>query len=272
MKKFISRVQNLSQRAAELKAALETAPATVSRHSATLAGAAGQFRQLRADVQETVHGLRTEGEDRLVESLREIDESVPVFRDAGYVVQDVEMELGIVQRLIVHLEKADDLPVEALRQLATAHSSRRTTTAILTALAKAEEFADRVDLVRLGYHKLTVYVGLAPSVRICWCLGEEELAVESPAVQLPAPTPTPSPAPAPSAFTQTSYFERRPLTAPAPVPASSGSPSLVATTATSTPVEPEAPLPEPKPSPAAPVDPLARFKRMPDLSKGRRAT
>jgi hypothetical protein len=251
-----------------LKAALETAPAKVAEWRETVAGTAGQFMQLRADVQEAVHGLRAEGEDRLVESLREIDESVPVFRDAGYVVQDVEMELGIVQRLIVHLEKADDLPVEALRRLAAAHASRRTTTAILTALAKAEEFADRVSLDHLAYHKLTVYVGLAPSVRICWCLGEEELAVESPVVQPLAPTP--SPAPAPSAFTQTSYFERRPLTASAPMPAPSGSTNLLATTVASTPPEPEAPLPEPEPTPAALVDPLARFKRMPDLTKSRR--
>jgi hypothetical protein len=268
MKKFISRVQNLSQKAAELQAAMQRAPAKVAELRETVASTAGQFMQMRADVQSTLQGLRAEGEDRLTESLREIDASVEVFGDAGYVIHEVEMELGVAQRLIVHLEKADDVPHAILRQLMGAHQARKTTHAILAALIKAEEMSDRVHLQNLGYHKLTVYVGLAPSVRVCWGASEPARVATSPA---PAVVATPPPLPAAPAFAQTSYFERRatPTTTPsspviAPESAAVVSVHSTAAAAHHEPVESAAEAGDSR------HDALARFKKMPDLNKYRR--
>lgn len=267
MKKFISRVQDLSQKAAHLKAALESAPAKVAAMRETVATTAGQLGQLRADVQATISSLRAEGEDRLTEALREIDASVEVFREAGYVVHDVEMELGVAQRLIVHLEKAEDVPHTILRQLMGTHQGRKTTHAILAALIKAEELSDRVHLNHLGYHKLTVYVGLAPSVRVCWCTSEPEPALTTHSSSVAA---TPPPLPATPAFAQSTYFERR-ATPVAAVPQPAGASTPATALSTHSPVTPAShePAPHAAESGASHRDPLARFKRMPDLTKYR---
>lgn len=268
MKKFIHKVQNLSQRAAELQRAVQSAPAKAAELRESVLAAAGQLQQLRADVQSSVNNLRTEGDDRLTHALREVDESHGVFAEGGYAVHEVEMELGLAQRLVVHLEKVADVPHAAIRSLLAAHDSRTTTHAILTALLKAEELADKVHLSHLTYHKLTVYAGLTPSVRLCW--GTEEELAAHPVTAPSATAGAPPPLPAASAFTQSSYFERA-------APAAAAPPSPAA----SAPV-PAAPAPAAKPASAAESkEPAAtsgdfgrsaldRFKKMPDLSKYRR--
>src|SRR6185503_15483184 len=97
MKKFAEKMQNLSQKAAQVQQMIQQAPNRAAEFRDAMAAAAGQLRQVRAEVQNTVNSLRTEGDDHLVRALQEVDGSTEILRDAGYVVQEVEMELGIAQ-------------------------------------------------------------------------------------------------------------------------------------------------------------------------------
>ena len=268
MKKFINKIQHLSQKAAQFKQAIESAPPKIAELREALAASAGQLRQMRADVQSTVTTLRTDSDERLIQALREIDESVAEFREAGYELDDVEMELAVPQRLVVHLEKVADVSSSIIRSLLVRNESRQTVHAILSALAKAEELADGVDLRNLGYHKMMVTVGTVPSARLCWCAAGSEpragsqLAGSGGASSVATATPFSSSA----IFGESSFFERRSSAPVAPGAA--------------THISSSAPAPMASPSPAAsasvkaadksPDDPLARFKKMPDLSRPRR--
>jgi hypothetical protein len=171
------------------------------------------------------------------------------------------MELGMPQRLIVHLEKMEDVPHATLRSLIAASESRRTTHAILCALLKAEELADRVNLTDLTYHKLMVYVGPLPTVRLCWGTNAGDNK-SIPTTPLPVSQTQPVPAPdftAASMFGSDSFFGHR------------GTPGATVPQAVSEMV-PSPALAVSQPMPSLPAgdektDPLARFKKMPDLSK-----
>jgi len=149
-------------------------------------------------------------------------------------------------------------------------------------MLQAQEMADTVqlgELTKFDYRELTVSIGPIPSVRICWrpegTTQAEEVAQPAKTAPIPPPvTQMASTAPQ-SAFTQTAYFEKRtPL--PPPVP--------TATTATTPPVAAFAaqPIRVPLPAAEAPAaettsaetkmkqDPLARFKKMPDLLRFKR--
>ncbi len=265
MKKFITKVQDVRQKAAQIASVIESAPARAAELREAVLATAGQMHQMRRTVQDAAHGLVADDEGQLIAALHEIDERAETFRAAGYELENVEMELAAPQRLIVHLEKVADVSFSTLRSLADANASHPTTHAILTALLKAEDMSDKVRLQHLQYHQLTIYMGPVPTVRLCWCAPQTTHASvpppvpASPAVPVKV-TPVVSSAPAGSSFGtllgQGSYFEARPTVAHAAV-----SPEIAAGT----------PTPVATPSAAkestGKEDPLARFKKMPDLSR-----
>jgi hypothetical protein len=264
MKKFVHKVQELGSKAAQIKAAIESVPPRVAEVREAVAATASQFQQLRSDVQSNVATLRADSEEKLIETLTEIDGSAGAFREAGYELYDVEMELGIPQRLIVHLEKVEDIPYHRLRSVAAANEGKPSTHAILSALLKAEELDDRVSLTNLTYHKLVVYVGPLPVVRLCWCSNTiEPSTVPAAPPALPAASSTPSPSAfSSSMFGSSSFFEKRSPAASTSMPSSEAQAATPHVTPTHAPVSTEhAPRTEER------EDPLARFKKMPNLAK-----
>jgi hypothetical protein len=278
MKRFVSKVKNLSQKAAELKAAVQSLPPKVVEIREAVATTTGQLQQLKTEIHHSVADLKADNETRLSEALQEINSSTDVFAKAGFVLGGVDVELSPVQRLLVHLERFDDVHPSMIRSLADANRNRKTTHAILSSLLQARQMADTVELDGLVYSELIVSVGPIPSVRLCWRAeetAETEVAQPVQATSISA-TVTPSPAPAtPSQpyFGQSSFFERR-SPQPPPVPAvattsSATSSSNVSAVAPSAADEEQPPAAETVSTDAPGVrhDPLARFKKMPDLSR-----
>lgn len=283
MKQFVSKVKNLSQKAAEIKAAIQQVPPKVAEIREAVAATAGQLQQLRVDVQSSVMDLKADNEHRISHAMQEINGSLDVFMEAGFELGGMDLEISPVQRLLVHLYRLEEVHPSKLRSIIAANQHRKTIQAILTSMLQAQEMADTMQLsemTQFSYSELIVSIGPIPSVRICWRPEEAAEVEESarPATTIPVPPPIPQAAPAApqSAFTQSSYFEKRPAQSlPLPVPTTATTPSLAAfapqpvrvPAAADESVEPEAisPVVELKQE-----DPLARFKKMPDLSKLRK--
>ncbi len=277
MKQFISNIKNLSQKAAEIKAAMQQVPPKVAEIREAVASTAGQLQQLRVDVQSTVADLKADNEHHLSQAMQEINASVDIFMEAGFELGGMDLELSPVQRLLVHLDRLEEVHPSALRALISANQHRRTTHALLTSMLQAQEMADTVqlgELTKFDYRELIVSIGPIPSVRICWrteVIAQEPAAQTAPANVLPPPVTAAVPVTQPI-FGQGSFFEKRP-----PQPAAIA-------------VQPTATAPEAKMSPAASTlihasrameaahaspspessDPLARFKKMPDFFKHKR--
>ena len=274
MKKFIRRVQNLSQKATELKAAMQQLPPKVAEVREAVAMTTGQLKQLRSDVQSSVADLKSDDEQSLSESLREINDASDVFRRAGYEIGGVDIELSPSQKLIVHLNRVRDVPLSGIRSLRSSNEHRKVVRALLNSLVQAEEMADRVDLTDLAYYKLIVHVGPVPTVRLCWrgedAFDEVAFTPAAPASAAPAPVAA-QPVAATSSFEtygKSSFFERR-----TPMESS-------AATASVSPQPPAQVVPEEHPSALREsetiaardwgTDSLERFKKMPHASKYRR--
>lgn len=283
MKKFIHRIQDLGQKAGQLKEAIEGVPGQATRLRDTVLVTAGQLQDLRKDVQSSVAGLRAENDDRIAAALNEIQDGAGEIRKAGYELSGVEMELDPVQRLIVLLDKVADVPASELQSLLAANANRRTLHGVLSSLVKAEEFAAQCGLRELDYRQLRVSVGPIPSIRLIWRAEEIETVVVPPALPAsafstpPVPVatrpepagrsaPAPIPAPEVSPFGKDSFFERRV--------------SETTVTAENPGVESLAPRPAaelPSPTRREPVpapdrsdwssSALDRFKQMPNLSR-----
>lgn len=262
MKKFIHKVQGIGKQAARIKLAMESAPAKAAELREIVSATTGQLQQLGADIQAGYNSAQQNTEQRLVGMLQEIDASAEVFREAGYALSGAEMELGTPQRLVVHLNHVEEVSAAVVRALIGANESKKTTHAILSALHKADELAGRVDLTNLTFNKLTVYVGPLPCVRLCWEVDGNAQAEEASSAGAPVSATTPSPSP--SMFGADSFFERR---SPAPETAVRPADKEPEQAVSSDEAAPEKPAAASVP---AKEDPLARFKKMPDLSKYQR--
>lgn len=265
MKQFISNIKNLSQKAAEIKAAMQQVPPKVAEIREAVTATAGQLQQLKSEIQFSVADLKADQEDHLSEALQEINASADVFAKAGFVLSGMDLEISPVQRMLVHLAKVEEVHTSLLRSLLSSNQHRRTTRAILSSLLQAKQMAETVELGDLIYNEVVVGIGPIPSVRLCWRAEESEpAAVVQTATAIPLPPALAASAPAvppQSAFGAGSFFERR-ETKPVPV----ASPAVAVAKIEAAPTVAIA-----KPQVAAestePKDPLARFKKMPVLSR-----
>jgi len=280
MKKVIHRIQALGEKAAQLRHVVEGAPAVATGIRDAVAVTASQLQQLRADVQAGVSGLRVEDEDRLLAALREVSTSTELLEQAGYALGGVDVELGLLRRIVVRLEKLEDVGLARLRAIHASSAGRFTVQALLNALIKAEEMAAKVDLPDLTYRQLIVDVGPAPTVRVCW--RPDAVVVEEPVVTRPAAAAAAVPpvlSATSSLLGKSSFFQPREV----PHPESAPAVPVAAVVPPATPVPASTTLgPAAVPglslttveARSAPGDwkrgALDRFKRMPDLSKSRR--
>jgi len=264
MKQFISNIKNLSQKAAEIKAAMQQVPPKVAEIREAVTATAGQLQQLKSEIQYSVADLKADQEDHLSEALQEINNSNEVFEKAGFMLDGVDLELSPVQRLLVHLLRVDDVHTSVLRSLVQSNQHRRTTRAVLSALLQAKQMAETVEVGDLIYNEVVVGIGPIPSVRLCWRAAQVEPAVVSqtvPAIPVPPPLAASAPVPTPSPFGASSFFERREARPAVPTV------QPVATTVEQAPVVKKA---APVTETAVSNDPLARFKKMPDLARLKR--
>jgi hypothetical protein len=267
MKRFISKVQNLSQKAAELKAAMQQVPPKVAEIREAVAATTGQLQQLKSEIHYSVADLKADNEDHLSEALQEINSSVDVFAKAGFVLNGVDLEISPVQRMLVHLAKVEDVHVSVLRSLLSANQHRRTTRAILASLLQAKQMAETVEFTDLIYNEVAVGIGPIPSVRLCWRPEEIEttpVVQAAPMVSAPPALAASAPLTAPSSMFGTSpFFERREAQ---PVPLATQT-SATTTVAAAVAKAPLSGAPQTVAEVVASHDPLARFKKMPNLSK-----
>ena len=288
MKKFARKLQQFSEKAAQVQRAIDAAPTQAAHIREAVLATAGQIQQLRADVLSSVSGMRSSDDARLVETIRELGNAGPAFAEAGFELESVELEMGLHQRLVVQLARVAEIPAARIRGLRDMKWESPAVQSILGALLTAQELATRVDGGNLEFSRVTAYVGASPSVRIAWepvdlddsaaipstrAVGNVPPPIPESASQ-PAPRPasgdtTPSLASgaAPSTFGTygaSSFFEPR-ATPPTSRPASSNPPG--GGLEVPGPADAETASDEPESTGDWRKDALARFKKMPDLTK-----
>lgn len=268
-----SPIQRLKEKALRLKSAVDAAPEKAAQLRDAVHRTQGQLEQLRTDVESTVAALRAESDGSLAETLVELDGSIGLLARAGYELTGVDVEQGPAPRVIVHLEQLPTARTEPLASLRKECAGRPLSEAILSALIRAEEMEEQIQLADLAFRGLSVHVGPIPTVRLCW---RRPAAPSHPVAPAPAestasaPRPSPSPSPAPLAeYGVGSFFQRT-------TPGTAGSPAPRAALPLDVPLEQTPsrlrPGSSPEISPTATTgdwrkDALARFKKMPDLGR-----
>jgi hypothetical protein len=280
MNNALSRLQALRDKANRIHQVIDSAPVKAAQLRDAVNATASQLQQLRADVQGSVASLKSDNDTSLAQTLVELDAGIVTLARAGYELTGVDIEQGLMPRVIVHLEQvtgARTIPLETLLKEAT---GQRLLSGVLQALIRAEALEKGVRLSDLRFSGLIVHIGAAPTVRLCWRrngeLGEGTQAAATRSVvehsAKPPAMATPPPLPP---YGTGSFFEKAQPTQPVAqaAPESTAaqaptveSPSLAPTRSgyrlSSSPKEPAPPS-----TGDWRKDALARFKKMPDLMK-----
>src|SRR5688572_30174670 len=103
MKKIAGKIQQMTQRADELRRVVEGVPPKIAQVKQAIAATTGQVQKLRSDIMSSVGVLRAETDAQIVETLREIDGKLDVLKEAGCRLERADLDLGPTRRLIVHL-------------------------------------------------------------------------------------------------------------------------------------------------------------------------
>ncbi len=251
MKRLAKGIHRLGQRAAEIRQVVEAMPAQAAELREAVTVTAGQMRQLRTDLKAAVPPLLPTNESAAPVQLREIDESVEVLAEAGFLLAGIDCETGLGRRIRVYLQRSEAVPPARLRALLAAHAHQSTLKSLLAGIVQATDLAAETDLRELDFSEVVVEFGAGQSVWIGW--RAEDRPAPAPAAAVDARPPT---------FSQSSFFAQ-PAVAPVVLPVVHRASATVGES-------PQPPAMVPAAAPLAPVgraSALDRFKKMPDLTK-----
>lgn len=272
MKRITRRVQALNQRAAELTASAAQIPQRVAELREVAQATTNELRSLKSGIQINVPDLLVRREDELGIALAEVAAHAPVFAEAGFILDGLDLEISPIQQIIVQLLNHREVETLHIHPLIQRHQQHKHVRAILSAIVKAKSVVSTIAIEGLDYSKLSVAIGPVPTIRLCWREGAEDGETVT-AAQPEAKTSTRPATPTRA----TSFFDTPPALPPlsnrSSARQSRGARSAAmpeADESASTPPPPDASAQTEKVAPpkqseprSVPEDPLARFKVMP---------
>lgn len=152
--KWKNKVTTYKTKAEEIRALIEDGAETI--------------RDIRADVENTVEDLKADSEEKMMQSLEKIQDSERVFKDSGYLLQAVELEMGFNPKVVAVLKREKNVGVSKKERLLKQHEDDKVVKTVLTSLFKAEALEDKVHLRRLTFSEVHLEMGLVPAVHVLW--------------------------------------------------------------------------------------------------------
>ncbi|MDP6905148.1 MAG: hypothetical protein QF406_11950 [Verrucomicrobiota bacterium] len=152
--KWKKKVTTYKTKAEEIRAMIEDGAETI--------------RDIRADVEGTVEELKTDSEEKMMESLEKIQDAERVFEEAGYDLRAVELEMGFNPKVVAVLKHKTSVSSRKKEQLLKKHESDKLLKTVLTSLFKAEALEDKVHLQRLTFSEVHLEMGLVPAIHVMW--------------------------------------------------------------------------------------------------------
>lgn len=151
---YKSKVDQYKSKAEEIRAAIEEGAETI--------------REIRSDVESTVDDLKTDSEEKMMEGLEKIQDAERVFKEAGYRLQAVRLEMGFNPKVVSVLRRESGISSSKQERLLKQHADNKMLSSMLKSLFKAEALEDKVHLRRLTFHEVNIEMGVVPAVHVVW--------------------------------------------------------------------------------------------------------
>ena len=140
-----------------------------------------ELTQFVAETSDAVKALTAEAKDQLAdvtaemketallrvrESLEDFNAALPVLREAGYILDSVNIKLGLPPQITATLSSGAGVSEDQLEALLAQHVERKLTTLIVKSVHRATKLQSMLEIQGMRPSGLSVDVGLIPNIVI----------------------------------------------------------------------------------------------------------
>ena len=139
--------------------------------SAALADVANGVKDQLADATAEV---KTLGLAKLEEALADFNAAIPVLREAGYLLESVNIKIGLTPQVVANFCAGPAVPEERVDTLLAAHAGKKFTTLMVKSVYQATRLQSSLSIRGMRPSGLSVEIGLVPQVTVKFSPASEE--------------------------------------------------------------------------------------------------
>ena len=124
-------------------------------------------KQAAADVKDKVGDPSDKVGDAILAVINDLNDTLPHLAKAGYTMNELEIEVGVLPKLIPHFT-VDKMPVENTKQSLTDLEGNTVGYALLKALLKATDLQQKIVIDGMSFTRIEIELGLVPVVRLSY--------------------------------------------------------------------------------------------------------
>jgi len=105
------------------------------------------------------------GVEKLKSVIAEVTQAFPIFERAGYEVEEVQVEIGMMPKLMPRFRLVKEISVEEQQALLDEVSSKKLVKFMLISLFKSTKMKNLIQDPKLEFHAIEIDLTAVPSVR-----------------------------------------------------------------------------------------------------------
>lgn len=110
--------------------------------------------------------LKDAGVGKVLETLDDFNSALPVLREAGYTLSDVNIGIGLPPTVSASFVSSDDVSPEKVEHLLAEQADNKFTLLLMKSLYQAWQLQQKIKIVGLKPKGISVVIGLIPVVTI----------------------------------------------------------------------------------------------------------
>ncbi len=129
-------------------------------------GLLDKAKEKAGDLASKASDLKNAGTDKIKEIVNEINSNLPVIKEAGYEINELEVILGLPPALRPHFYKVSDVSDDKINELLEANKDKKVLTSIMKALSQANKLQGSLQTGELKFKELEIELSIPPSINL----------------------------------------------------------------------------------------------------------
>ena len=125
-----------------------------------------QARQKEQAEQTQQDSFSTAGKDRVRAVIDDFLAITPLIEQAGYKITNLDIELGLLPKLIPHFRKIGDIDEAQKQQILSQVGDKKLMKLLISALFKADSFQNSLNMKNYDFKGIEVEIAPLPAVRL----------------------------------------------------------------------------------------------------------
>jgi len=117
------------------------------------------LKQSSSNIQDTVS-------EKIAEYMKDIKIITPIINKMGYEINEVEVELALIPKIIPHFNRHTIVKIEIQEKILAYCKEKNIPTLILTALVEASRLQNKMSFGKLKFTELEMELGIIPSLKM----------------------------------------------------------------------------------------------------------